>query len=62
MGMEPEFETPSARRFVPQRPFSDLPKLTESLPPQSDFDLDELTSPPMEKTKSKKWTVLQPNP
>jgi hypothetical protein len=62
MGMEPEMETQPARRFVPQKPSLDLPVLTESRPPQSDFDLDELTSPPMEKTKSKKWTVLQPNP
>jgi len=60
MGME--METPSARRFVSQKASFNLPELTESLPPQSDFDLDELTSPPMEKTKSKKWTVLQPNP
>ena len=62
MGMEPEHETPSVRRFVTQKPSLDLPVLTESHPPQSDFDSDELTSPPMEKTKSKKWTVLQPNP
>jgi hypothetical protein len=60
MGME--METPSARRFVSQMHSPGLPELTESSPPQSDFDLDELTSPPMEKTKSKKWTVLQPNP
>ena len=56
MGME--METPSARRFVSQKASFNLPELTESLPRQSDFDLDELTSPPMEKTKSKKWTVL----
>jgi hypothetical protein len=60
MGME--METPSARRLVSKMHSTRLPELTESLPPQSDFDLDELTSPPMEKTKSKKWTVLQPNP
>jgi hypothetical protein len=58
MGMESESETPSARRFISKKPSLELPELTESLPPQSDFDLDELTSPPMEKTKSKKWTVL----
>jgi hypothetical protein len=62
MGMESENERPLARSFIPQKPSFDLPELTESLPPQSDFDVDELTSPPMEKTKSKKWTVLQPNP
>jgi hypothetical protein len=60
MGMESE--SPSVRRFSIPKPSPALPELTESLPPQSDFDLDELTSPPMEKTKSKKWTVLQPNP
>jgi hypothetical protein len=60
LGMAPVQELVSHPTSKPALP--ELPELTESLPPQSDFDLDELTSPPMEKTKSRKWTVLKPNP
>jgi hypothetical protein len=42
-------------------PSSEMPELTESLPPPSDFTADPLTLPPMGKKKSK-WTIINPNP
>src|ERR1700761_6551683 len=47
-------------RQAAERPSSESPELTESLPPPSDFTADPLTLPPMGKKKSK-WTVLKPN-
>jgi len=55
MGMEPEMEKPKARRFVSQTPCLDLPELTESLPPESEFGPDPLT-----RSIKKKWTILNP--
>ena len=55
MGMEPEIETPKARRFVPQAPSLDLPELTESLPPEREFGPDPLT-----RSIKKKWNILTP--
>jgi hypothetical protein len=51
MGME--METPSARRFVSQKPSLDLPELTESLPPESEFGPDPLT-----RSTKKKWGIV----
>jgi hypothetical protein len=53
MGMEAEMETPKARRFVPQTPSLDLPELTESLPPESEFGPDPLT-----RSIKKKWGIV----
>ena len=55
MGMEPEIEMQSARRFVPQKPSLDLPELTESLPPESEFGPDPLTL-----STKKKWGIVSP--
>jgi hypothetical protein len=51
MGME--METPSARRFVPTKPSLELPELTESLPPASEFGPDPLT-----RSVKKKWGIV----
>ncbi len=48
------------QRATAERPSSELPEFTESLPPPSDFTADPLTRPLMGKRKSK-WTVLKPN-
>ena len=53
MGMEPEIETPTARRFVPAKQALDLPELTESLPPESEFGPDPLT-----RSIKKKWGIV----
>jgi hypothetical protein len=55
MGMETEIETPKTRRCVPQKPSLDLPEVTESLPPESEFGPDPLT-----RSTKKKWTILNP--
>jgi hypothetical protein len=57
MGMETEMEMPKALRFVPQKPSLNLPELTESLPPESEFGPDPLT-----RSTKKKWTILNPTP
>ena len=51
MGMEPE--TSPARRFVPQELSLDLPELTGSLPPESEFGPDPLT-----RSIKKKWGIV----
>jgi hypothetical protein len=53
MGMELEIETKPTRRFVPQKPSLDLPELTESLPPESEFGPDPLT-----RSTKKKWGIV----
>jgi hypothetical protein len=53
MGMEPEMETQPARRFAPQKVPFDLPELTESLPPESEFGPDPLT-----RSIKKKWGIV----
>jgi hypothetical protein len=55
MGMEPEMETQRAGRFVPAKPSPDLPELTESLPPTSEFGADPLT-----RSIKKKWGIVPP--
>jgi hypothetical protein len=53
MGMEPEMEPQPARHFVPPKPSFDLPELTESLPPESEFGPDPLT-----RSTKKKWGIV----
>jgi hypothetical protein len=53
LGMELEIETKPTRRFVPQKPSLDLPELTESLPPESEFGPDPLT-----RSIKKKWGIV----
>jgi DNA-binding transcriptional MocR family regulator len=64
LGMAPDEPSPAmAPPNRAQEPEAELPNLSESLPPPSDFTADALTLPPMGKKKSKsKWTVLKPNP
>lgn len=42
----------------PVEPTADLPELTESPPPTSEFTTDPLTKPLKGKTAKSKWTVL----
>jgi hypothetical protein len=49
------------KHSMPKPASPELPELTESLPPESEFTDDPLTKPLKGKTKSK-WTVLKPNP
>jgi hypothetical protein len=53
MGMDPEIETPTTRRFVPPKLSLRLPELTESLPPESEFGPDPLT-----RSIKKKWGIV----
>ena len=53
MGMEAEIETPTTRRFVPPKSSLDLPELTESPPPESEFGPDPLT-----RSIKKKWGIV----
>jgi len=52
--------TPVSRRPV-EKPLSETPEFTESLPPPSDFTADALTLPPMGKKKPM-WAIIKPNP
>ena len=53
LGMESENEPQPVRRFVPTKPALELPELTESLPPASEFGPDPLT-----RSVKKKWGIV----
>jgi hypothetical protein len=61
LGMAPDEPMAAAARPTRvQEPVPELPELTESSPPPSEFTSDPLTRPPKGKTKST-WTVIKPN-